>query len=123
MPCRSPGCGVALPDLEMRAPTTTRGKPDSFNPGAIAIESSSEKATGRSRTCLRSTASGIGGPSAARAKMNTASSGEVFCFSLDERLIVPFRDRKSTRLNSSHVKISYAVFCLKKKTDKDKQQP
>src|SRR5690606_40277771 len=27
------------------------------------------------------------------------------------------RDRKSTRLNSSHVKISYAVFCLKKKTD------
>src|SRR5690606_41457344 len=27
-------------------------------------------------------------------------------------------DRKSTRLNSSHVKISYAVFCLKKKTEK-----
>src|SRR5690606_41887085 len=27
----------------------------------------------------------------------------------------PDRDRKSTRLNSSHVKISYAVFCLKKK--------
>src|SRR5690349_22899550 len=27
-----------------------------------------------------------------------------------------FKDRKSTRLNSSHVEISYAVFCLKKKT-------
>src|SRR5690606_41841332 len=27
----------------------------------------------------------------------------------------PVTDRKSTRLNSSHVKISYAVFCLKKK--------
>src|SRR5256885_12591154 len=27
----------------------------------------------------------------------------------------PFRDRKSTRLNSSHLVISYAVFCLKKK--------
>src|SRR5690625_7114912 len=27
-------------------------------------------------------------------------------------------DRKSTRLNSSHVAISYAVFCLKKKNDK-----
>src|SRR5207302_7475663 len=27
-------------------------------------------------------------------------------------------DRKSTRLNSSHVKISYAVFCLKKKRSK-----
>src|SRR5690606_41611893 len=29
-------------------------------------------------------------------------------------------DRKSTRLNSSHVKISYAVFCLKKKKKKEK---
>src|SRR5690606_42039096 len=29
----------------------------------------------------------------------------------------PGADRKSTRLNSSHVKISYAVFCLKKKKD------
>src|SRR5207249_2975052 len=28
---------------------------------------------------------------------------------------VPLTDRKSTRLNSSHVSISYAVFCLKKK--------
>src|SRR5690349_23600179 len=28
------------------------------------------------------------------------------------------RDRKSTRLNSSHVEISYAVFCLKKKKNK-----
>src|SRR5207249_10465907 len=28
------------------------------------------------------------------------------------------RDRKSTRLNSSHVSISYAVFCLKKKKKK-----
>src|SRR5207302_10782858 len=37
----------------------------------------------------------------------------------DPRLVEPAggdrRDRKSTRLNSSHVKISYAVFCLKKK--------
>src|SRR5690606_41692941 len=29
------------------------------------------------------------------------------------------QDRKSTRLNSSHVKISYAVFCLKKKKRKE----
>src|SRR5690625_4636727 len=51
--------------------------------------------------------------------MNTAS--EVFTginsFTL---LAIPFfilagGDRKSTRLNSSHVAISYAVFCLKKK--------
>src|SRR5699024_11318229 len=32
-------------------------------------------------------------------------------------------DRKSTRLNSSHVSISYAVFCLKKKIDCGKQRP
>src|SRR5436309_12313676 len=32
------------------------------------------------------------------------------------------RDRKSTRLNSSHVKISYAVFCLKKKKKKKNKQ-
>src|SRR5436309_9585766 len=31
-------------------------------------------------------------------------------------------DRKSTRLNSSHVKISYAVFCLKKKKKKTNKQ-
>src|SRR5436309_8608856 len=31
------------------------------------------------------------------------------------------RDRKSTRLNSSHVKISYAVFCLKKKKKNKKK--
>src|SRR3712207_7641319 len=30
----------------------------------------------------------------------------------------PDRDRKSTRLNSSHANISYAVFCLKKKNKK-----
>src|SRR5438874_5113995 len=32
-----------------------------------------------------------------------------------DRLEVQESDRKSTRLNSSHVEISYAVFCLKKK--------
>src|SRR2546430_6318812 len=37
---------------------------------------------------------------------------EIFARSKDHSL----RDRKSTRLNSSHSQISYAVFCLKKKT-------
>src|SRR2546427_1419159 len=35
---------------------------------------------------------------------------------------LPHRDRKSTRLNSSHSQISYAVFCLKKKKKKQKNQ-
>src|SRR3712207_7705228 len=30
-------------------------------------------------------------------------------------ILVSYKDRKSTRLNSSHANISYAVFCLKKK--------
>src|SRR5256885_9211216 len=33
----------------------------------------------------------------------------------DQRPVLPGLDRKSTRLNSSHLVISYAVFCLKKK--------
>src|SRR2546430_4000003 len=33
----------------------------------------------------------------------------------ERRVIYPEKDRKSTRLNSSHSQISYAVFCLKKK--------
>src|SRR5256885_6939950 len=35
----------------------------------------------------------------------------------------PVADRKSTRLNSSHLVISYAVFCLKKKTHHDRTIP
>src|SRR2546427_2088734 len=35
----------------------------------------------------------------------------------EQRDAVAVRDRKSTRLNSSHSQISYAVFCLKKKKD------
>src|SRR2546421_986911 len=42
-----------------------------------------------------------------------------------DQLAIPQRwhllDRKSTRLNSSHDQISYAVFCLKKKKKKQKQ--
>src|SRR5690625_2026494 len=34
---------------------------------------------------------------------------------------ISWRDRKSTRLNSSHVAISYAVFCLKKKKNENKK--
>src|SRR5436309_10732911 len=37
--------------------------------------------------------------------------------------IIVREDRKSTRLNSSHVKISYAVFCLKKKNNNKLTRP
>src|SRR3712207_8947720 len=38
-------------------------------------------------------------------------------------LLFAYEDRKSTRLNSSHANISYAVFCLKKKTYTTTQPP
>src|SRR5690625_5691324 len=41
------------------------------------------------------------------------NEGTVYKKGLKETVLT--RDRKSTRLNSSHVAISYAVFCLKKK--------
>src|SRR3989442_5463745 len=41
------------------------------------------------------------------------SNGNTFDF--EGRQLSCEQDRKSTRLNSSHVRISYAVFCLKKK--------
>src|SRR5205807_5248587 len=44
--------------------------------------------------------------------MHTPTSGR----SLSALPTSPAADRKSTRLNSSHLVISYAVFCLKKKT-------
>src|SRR5438477_4000158 len=37
---------------------------------------------------------------------------------VNDRSRAMWRDRKSTRLNSSHMSISYAVFCLKKKKQK-----
>src|SRR5690349_22740157 len=52
----------------------------------------------------------------ARARSARASSGSVRRASRRASNADP-RDRKSTRLNSSHVESSYAVFCLKKKRD------
>src|SRR5690242_13412356 len=49
---------------------------------------------------------------------NNAFRFEVWYFEVKiaDNFIVANSDRKSTRLNSSHMSISYAVFCLKKKT-------
>src|SRR2546426_2939872 len=46
-----------------------------------------------------------------------AQAGIAYCFVEHDQPADPL-DRKSTRLNSSHLVISYAVFCLKKKTKK-----
>src|SRR2546430_11031002 len=44
-----------------------------------------------------------------------APTGQVFSKQVRPTITVTNLDRKSTRLNSSHSQISYAVFCLKKK--------
>src|SRR5436853_5506590 len=48
-------------------------------------------------------------------KVSTVEFGE-WCPAGDNFTRGEYLDRKSTRLNSSHLGISYAVFCLKKKT-------
>src|SRR6266498_5097674 len=53
-----------------------------------------------------------------RLRAGTATTGRVRRSPLWRSVlavVLPVGDRKSTRLNSSHVRISYAVFCLKKK--------
>src|SRR2546422_8101373 len=45
--------------------------------------------------------------------------GEILHLTLRKRCRTSATDRKSTRLNSSHGYISYAVFCLKKKKNND----
>src|SRR5690606_41318050 len=55
------------------------------------------------------------------AQASLRSAGDEEAQQIDEDYLRALEygiDRKSTRLNSSHVKISYAVFCLKKKTDR-----
>src|SRR5258705_9956137 len=51
-------------------------------------------------------------PRCARARWDALKDARVYSI---EYTRASFRDRKSTRLNSSHLGISYAVFCLKKK--------
>src|SRR5437660_3099247 len=61
-------------------------------------------AEGRPDRGLRLPPAALHGPARTRDRRGAARTG---------------RDRKSTRLNSSHVAISYAVFCLKKKKDEN----
>src|SRR5690606_41548642 len=77
------------------------------------------------RIALRRTEPNNRAPQGARRKAPFARKGGFFVpghYVSDRNRKHPvtpiFIDRKSTRLNSSHVKISYAVFCLKKKRHK-----
>src|SRR5690554_7471666 len=52
------------------------------------------------------------------ASLEIAKGGVRHRLTTRNQLLMP-EDRKSTRLNSSHVRISYAVFCLKKKKQRN----
>src|SRR5256885_8264707 len=67
-------------------------------------------------------AAGPGSPGAGRTAVHRPApdpqhAGELTALRPQQQRLTPIhlRDRKSTRLNSSHLVISYAVFCLKKK--------
>ena len=57
----SPGCVIGVPPLAILALTATSGKPEIFNWGIIAIESSRVTSNGRSATLPLNAANGIGG--------------------------------------------------------------
>src|SRR3712207_7114510 len=78
------------------------GRPRALEPGAAAV--------GSARPALR--APEFGGDEGRRGP--TGAGGEAERGRGRDRA-----DRKSTRLNSSHANISYAVSCLQKKTDSD----
>src|SRR5256885_13208856 len=59
----------------------------------------------------RNHADGARSPSARRGRRRRGTGGALASLDVERQP----RDRKSTRLNSSHLGISYAVFCLKKK--------
>src|SRR5690606_41605412 len=111
---------VPLPLLPLRSPTTPRGLPPC--PTRRSSDLGSREVAGYRRLGLR----GLQGRFEDRACRWCGGRDGLLCLSYGAQgrglrlQRVPGLDRKSTRLNSSHVKISYAVFCLKKK--KKRQQ-
>src|SRR5204862_7724730 len=82
---------------------------------------SSSRVTNRARKCSRLNGPGHTHPGEAE----DAPLVRVAALHLVDHLAVgpTGADRKSTRLNSSHVEISYAVFCLKKKQQSHARSP
>src|SRR5574342_937134 len=78
------------------------------------------------RSCSSPGATGISGLHSRRTRGDRHSSRveakNPALLSNRDGYLLELTDRKSTRLNSSHHRISYAVFCLKKKNKKNKGQ-
>src|SRR5690606_41358519 len=88
---------AALPISDGRRGHLLRGRPDPGQRGDRLAAIGRRRAARRARPTLR--------------RQRLVAEGDEATLETSYHL----KDRKSTRLNSSHVKISYAVFCLKKK--------
>src|SRR5690606_41519902 len=83
-------------------------------PGRAERDLHRERDAARAAAAYRGTAARRARARAPAASQLERGSGTVPCGPAARLRRLPEADRKSTRLNSSHVKISYAVFCLKK---------
>src|SRR5207253_10246233 len=101
-------------------PATTQLYPLSLHDALPISSSSIQAAARRVRYALPRLRPGVAIPLRGESPLHAArrSLGEARRLASPSRRFA--RDRKSTRLNSSHVAISYAVFCLKKKTKRTK---
>src|SRR5690606_39541159 len=102
---------------DQRAPV---GWPDGCSPGQLLL--TLEQLLGDRRLSLAAVQGGhVDRPQRVVGLFEVVVHDQVVIFSVVRELRASHfeplcdQDRKSTRLNSSHVKISYAVFCLKKK--------
>src|SRR5205807_6092130 len=92
------------------SPTRRRSPPSLHDALPISARSFSASSARPSGSC-KGSATHPGGRRNST-KLRGEPCGPIVAFSMSSR---PNIDRKSTRLNSSHLVLSYAVFCLKKK--------
>ena len=113
-----------LPKLKLLASSRSAGKHISVGGKDLVVEEATEKSFDGVDVAFISASSEVShqlAPAAVAAGAVVIDDGSAFRMEDTVPLVVPevngadVEDRKSTRLNSSHALISYAVFCLKKK--------
>src|SRR5690606_39835250 len=102
---------------QITANDTTRGDIWYFRPAQLAFREAEGYGRyargGRGGIVVEVTNLNDSGPGSLREAVENPTGPRTIVFTVSGIIHL---DRKSTRLNSSHVKISYAVLCLKKKT-------
>src|SRR5258708_8310360 len=129
-PGARPAAPVAPPIVESRRPSRAEPEPEPESASAPIVASATGEA--KPRTPRRRRSRGGRGGGRSRPGLATpapAVSAEVDGSAVEASVSKPVvagvasPDRKSTRLNSSHQIISYAVFCLKKKSNDTHNPP